>query len=234
MHIYGPTASPAIALAIAENTQRLWNEANGRVVIGGESYNVQFSISHNYVNNDNELDRLVGKATYRDNFIYVANTWRGHRHSITQGSSAFYSTADIADGGGTTEAHEMGHGWGLDHPKELNGQDRADFRGLGAPSIMWARNSVVDATYQINPSASPGLPNGVLNPTTRCVTQQDIEALGLHREPSFIGLFNAVQFGRADVPIMPTEQPIVSPPSQSANTTPTPSERPSKIRVSYV
>jgi hypothetical protein len=77
----------------------------------------------------------------------------------------------------TTAAHEYGHTIGLEHPQQL------DIRGRGVPGIMYPRGTIVDSVYQYNPHALAGdnTNGGTINPFTRKVLQQDIEALRLHQ-----------------------------------------------------
>ena len=92
----------------------------------------------------------------------------------------------------STAAHEFGHTLGLEHPHHL------DIRGQGIPGIMYPRGTWVDPPFQYYPEVAPGADGGTLNPFTRKVLQQDINALHLNKfdfdENGFaiVGAFSSV------------------------------------------
>lgn len=171
MHFYGPNASMALAVQTAGNVQQDWNAACGTVKIGDVQYNVQFSIQPSYITSNATLQSTSEKSTYKDNFIYVGtrNPDNGSTGSITHGSFAFYNINDL--NGGHSESHEMGHGYGPDHPTDAAGNEVQDVRNY-PPSIMWPRNTIVPDAY-----AQPG--TNILDPAKRQVTQFDINNLHL-------------------------------------------------------
>jgi hypothetical protein len=75
--------------------------------------------------------------------------------------------------GSTTAAHEIGHTIGLAHPARL------DLRGKGVPGIMYPRGTLVDAPYQYDASAMPGMPGGTMHPKFRKVWKEEVAMLQL-------------------------------------------------------
>lgn len=180
MIFYGPSANAQVARSSAADTQNAWNAAGGHVMIGKVSYSVQFKITGSYKADLSEKEVKANKS-YENNYIKVGETneqgvsYMDKRNSNT-GS---FLTKNIAKDGSTTEAHEMGHGYGEvkgttdDHPAVL------DIRGEGQPGIMYPRGTLVDPQYQYDPKAPAGGPGGTLNPETRKVLQADIDRLNL-------------------------------------------------------
>ncbi len=96
--------------------------------------------------------------------------------------------SNVTDPSSTTESHEFGHGFGLDHPTDVDLRSPAGSTTTAdAPGIMYPRGTAVDAPYTYDPSkgATAGTPGvnatNTMNPTTRKVNQKDINNLGLDK-----------------------------------------------------
>ncbi|MFB6457625.1 DUF6443 domain-containing protein [Chitinophaga sp. Hz27] len=178
--MYGDAASRSLAKSTAKDIQNKWNNANGVTTINGETYKVKFSVKGS-LNQKLTADDVAKNTDIQNNYIRVEEKVP-NGVSFMDGSSAdprsntgFYQLNNIEADGSTTEAHEFGHGFGLDHPLIR------DQRTIGQPGIMAARGSLVDKEYQYDPKASAGAPGGTLNPELRTVTQKDINHLGLDK-----------------------------------------------------
>lgn len=174
--LYGGSASAALAKSTAKDIQDKWNAAGGKVKIDGVEYKVKFSVKGSY--NDKLTKDDVSKNTdIRNNYIRVEETVAGNISYMdgAGSNSGYYKLDNIKADGSTTEAHEFGHGYGLDHPADL------DLRGDGQPGIMYPRGTLVDPAYQYDPKAPAGGPGGTINPEKRKVTQEDINNLGLDK-----------------------------------------------------
>lgn len=85
------------------------------------------------------------------------------------GNAGFWVVSDKL-GSSTTTAHEMGHGYGLEH-------SNGDQRGNGIPDIMSARGTLVDSQYQWNRKANAGDYGGTVNPKYRQVLQSNMNMI---------------------------------------------------------
>lgn len=184
MTFYGGGANAQVARSTAADVQNAWNAAGGHVKIGGVSYAVQFKITGSY-NADLSEKEIKGNKSYLNNYIKVGASneqsvsYMDKKKGVDGSNTGSYLTKNIAKDGSTTEAHEMGHGYGEvkgtadGHPADL------DIRGEGQPGIMYPRGALVDPQYQYDPSAPAGGPGGTINPETRKVLQADIDRLNL-------------------------------------------------------
>lgn len=174
--MYGGAASTALAKSTAKDIQDKWNAAAGKVKIDGVEYKVQFSVTGSY--NENLTAGDISKNTdIKNNYIRAEETVAGNISYMDDAGSntGYYLLNNIKGDGSTTEAHEFGHGYGLEHPED------GDLRGEGQPGIMAARGTLVDAQYQYNAKAKAGEAGGTINPEKRKVTQGDINNLGLDK-----------------------------------------------------
>ncbi len=174
--IYGGSASAALAKSTAKDIQDKWNAAGGKVNIGGVSYKVKFAVTGTY-NKDLTKEDVSKNTDIKNNYIRVEETVAGNISYMdgAGSNSGYFKLGNIQGDGSTTEAHEFGHGYGLDHPED------GDLRGEGQPGIMNPRGSIVDPEFQYNPKAKPGEGGGTINPEKRKVTQKDIDNLGLDK-----------------------------------------------------
>jgi hypothetical protein len=165
-----------LAKSSAKDIQDKWNAAGGKVTMGGVEYSVKFSVTGSY-NDKLTADDVSKNTDIKNNFVRVEETVEGGISYMDDlgSNSGYFLLKNVKSDGSTTEAHEFGHGYGLDHPAD------SDLRGEGQPGIMNPRGTIVDPEYQYDPKAAPGAKGGTINPETRKVTQKDINNLGLDK-----------------------------------------------------
>jgi len=176
MIFYGSSSSTELAKSTAADVQGKWNEAAGKVSIDGVEYSVNFVITGEHKPSLTP-DEVAKNTDIKNNYIRIeeANAIDVSYMEEPGSNTGYYLKKNIEKDGSTTEGHEMGHGYGLEHPFHM------DKRGDGQPRIMYARGTFVDPEYQYNPKAKAGEAGGTLNPETRKVTQGDIDNLGLDK-----------------------------------------------------
>ncbi len=179
--LYGSAANAALAKSTAGDIQKQWNNANGKVSIGGAEYSVNFVVNGSYNANLKESD-VTGNTDIKNNYFKVVESGIDISYADGVGSNTGqFLLKNISGDGSTTEAHEFGHGYGAvkgtadGHPVDK------DLRGEGQPGMMNARGSIVDSQYQYDSKAKPGEKGGTLNPDKRKVTQQDINYLNIDK-----------------------------------------------------
>ncbi len=198
MIIYGDAANEDLAVAIARDIAKFWNEAEGKVAIrdgwfSKKGYNVRFNISGKY---DSELTPQIvfENEDPRNNYFRVEEFAPGDDISFVDEincNTGYFKLKNIIDGS-TTAAHEFGHTLGLVHPYNM------DIRGKGTPGIMYPRGTLVDPHFQYHPEIPAGQKGGTLNPFTRKVLQKDIDDLRLQdlafdkNGRAIIGAFSSV------------------------------------------
>lgn len=172
---YGSAASEALTEQIREEIETMWNEPQGRVILGNRSYRVVFRISATLRAEVSELE-VLQNTDPRNNYFRIEEFVHGQISFVDGlGCNTGYFLLENLYKGSTTAAHEYGHTIGLDHPKVL------DIRGQGVPGIMYPRGTLVDAQYQYDPQVASGLKGGTLHPMYRRVKQEDIDNIKLHR-----------------------------------------------------
>lgn len=172
---YGTCATPQLTDQIREEVETMWNEAQGRVMMGNETYLLQFRISAETKPNITELE-VLQNVDPRNNYFRIEEFVHG-RISFVDGlgcNSGYFLLENLYKGS-TTAAHEYGHTLGLKHPQSL------DIRGTGVPGIMYPRGTLVDPAYQYDPTIAAGQKGGTMHPMYRKVKQTDIDNLKLHR-----------------------------------------------------
>lgn len=172
---YGNATSGEITLQIRDEIETMWNEAQGRVILDGEAWLVQFKITAEANASISELE-VLQNVDPRNNYFRIEEFVHG-RISFVDGlgcNSGYFLLENLYKGS-TTAAHEYGHTLGLDHPHNT------DIRGKGVPGIMYPRGTLVDAEYQYDPSVPAGLKGGTMHPMHRKVKQEDIDNLDLHK-----------------------------------------------------
>jgi hypothetical protein len=187
---YGNGATNALSELCAKEIEAMWNASNTAIEFKNDSYLVRFVIN-GYLKLDLIPEDIVNNTNPKNNYIRIENNTPQHVSFVDglHGNTGFFK-ADNLYAGSTTAAHEFGHMLGLDHPLDL------DYRGKGAPGIMYPRGTLVDAQYQYNPQAIAGdnTDGGTLNPVHRKVLSSDILQLKLHEYN--LERSNAI-FGRA-------------------------------------
>ncbi len=171
---YGEAASRDLAIQIADDVARHWNEPRGHAIIRGEHYEVIFET-------EAMADPGLPPETVWYNTDPMNNYFRIESFSLPDisfvdglGSNTGYFKLDNLLHNSTTAAHEFGHTLGLDHPANT------DIRGKGQPAIMYPRGTICDPAFQYDPLALPLQPGGTMNPFYRKVLASDIDSLQLH------------------------------------------------------
>ncbi len=197
INIYGDAANEGLAVQIAKDIEKFWNDAEGKVAIrdgwfSKKIYNVKFSIT-------GKLDNAITPETVfentnpRNNYFRIEEFTTGDISFVDglNSNTGYFKLQNILDNS-TTAAHEFGHTIGLDHPHNL------DIRGGGTPGIMYPRGTLVDPHFQYYPEVAAGEKGGTLNPFTRKVLQKDIDDLHLEdldynkNGMAIIGAFSSV------------------------------------------
>lgn len=175
---YGTAANEALSFEVAKDIADHWNEPAASVNIRGRKYRVHFNIEGIWAPHlapEMVFDNINPRNNYFRIEAFAGTGFQDISSVDGLGSNTgYFKLANLLDHS-TTAAHEYGHTLGLDHPEIL------DIRGRGVPGIMYPRGAIVDPPFQYSPVAMPGEPGGTMNPFTRKVLQQDVEALRLHR-----------------------------------------------------
>jgi hypothetical protein len=172
---YGGAASTELTQLIRDEIETMWNDAQGSVVLGNETFLVQFRISAETKKEITELE-VLQNVDPRNNYFRIEEFVHGNISFVDGlGCNTGYFLLENLYKGSTTAAHEYGHTLGLDHPNYL------DIRGSGVPGIMYPRGTLVDAEYQYDPTVPAGQKGGTMHPMYRKVKQQDIQNIKLHR-----------------------------------------------------
>lgn len=172
---YGNAADPEITEMIREEIETLWNEPEGIIESGGQTFRVRFSITALFDPGITDL-MIYQNLDPRNNYFRIEE-YSFNNISFVDGlgcNSGYFKRENLYKGS-TTAAHEYGHTLGLEHPEDL------DIRGKGVPGIMYPRGTLVDPQYQYEPDKPAGAKGGTLWPVYRKVRQEDIEQLQLHR-----------------------------------------------------
>ena len=192
---YGADGSSALATKAAASIQSQWNAANGKTTIDGVEYSVKFVVTGSYDNSITASD-ISANTDIKNNYVkLVTSDPAGVSYMDGAGSNTgVFVISNVNDANSTTETHEFGHGFGLDHPTDLDLRTKPLPAGVvgpqplaDAPGIMYPRGTAVDAQYTYDPSkgATAGTPGAgatnTMNPTTRKVNQADINNLGLNK-----------------------------------------------------
>jgi len=179
VYFYGGASTGKLAATAANNMQSEWSAAHGTVTFQGKEYhNVQYKVTaHNVSEKTAQQMAAANQGEGYDprmNFARIENG-SGVENRVAGGdpdgdNSMFLRAEDIYDGG-TSQAHEMGHGYGMGLHVEgvVHGQ----------PRIMTTINSIVDDVYRDV--------NGKLNRDCRQVTQDDINGMKINKYSPGLG-----------------------------------------------
>ena len=179
---YGAEGSSELATKAAADIQSQWNAANGKTTIDGVEYSVSFVVTGTYDNSITANDRK-NNTDIKNNYVKFTKSGIAVSYMDGAGSNTGeFLIKNVNNAKSTTEAHEFGHGYGLEHPTDT------DLRGKGQPGIMYPRGTLVDAKYTYDPKKgdskvdpTTGARSNTVNPIYRKVTQQDINNLGLDK-----------------------------------------------------
>ncbi len=160
----------------AADTNKAWNDANGKVDIGGVEYAVKFNITGEYAG-DLTAEQVAANTDISNNYIKLMDGGAISNMDELGANTGTWLLSNLQGESPTTGAHEMGHGMGLEHPASV------DLRGMGQPGIMYPRGTLTDAEFTWDPpnGASSSAGTNTLNPDKRKVTQADINNLGLNK-----------------------------------------------------
>jgi hypothetical protein len=172
--LYGNAVTSQVRIDMEIEINQLWNEPRAIHWFRKMPYLVNFKIqvfntptitSHEIISNTNP----------RNNYIRIEEMAYGNISFVDGlGCNTGYFKLENLYQGSTTSAHEYGHTLGLEHPIHT------DYRGQGAPSIMYPRGTLVDAQFQYDVSKQAGEAGGTMHPMHRRVMQHDIDLLNLN------------------------------------------------------
>ena len=172
---YGNAADEKLTENIRAETEMMWNEPQASIIIKKNVYHVVFRITA-ALNPFLEMIDVYTNTNPRNNYFRVEEYARGNISFVDGiGCNSGYFMVENLYTGSTTAAHEYGHTLGLYHPVDL------DYRGKGAPRIMYPRGTLVDPQYQYDPSKPAGVTGGTMHPMYRKVFAEDIALLKLER-----------------------------------------------------
>lgn len=188
---YGTCATPELTGQIRDEIETMWNEAAGLIYFQNENWTVRFRIDA-YLRSNILPEDIHSNVNPKNNYIRIEEYAEGNISFVDGlGCNTGYWKLENLYKGSTTAAHEYGHTLGLPHPQDM------DYRGKGAPGIMYPRGTLVDPQYQYEPDKPAGAKGGTMHPMHRKVRKADIEMLNLHKlsyknNVAIIGDFSSV------------------------------------------
>lgn len=172
---YGNAADATLTEQIRQEIEMMWNEPKGVVTIEKQQMGIRFKITASLQPHLTELE-VYQNVDPRNNYFRIEEFIFGNISFVDGvGSNSGYFKLENLYAGSTTAAHEYGHTLGLDHP------DLLDIRGQGIPGIMYPRGTLVDPSFQYDPTKPAGVTGGTMHPMHRRVHWNDILDLKLHK-----------------------------------------------------
>jgi len=197
---YGNAATPELTEQMREEIEVMWNEPQARVTFMSEVIAVVFRITAVVHSNIQPIE-IYQNLDPKNNYFRIEEFAYGNISFVDGlGCNSGYFKLENLYKGSTTAAHEYGHTLGLDHPKHL------DIRGQGTPGIMYPRGTLVDPSFQYDPSKPAGVTGGTMYPIHRKVKQEDIDNLKINRltfenKKAIIGGFtNVYHWNHEEIP----------------------------------
>ena len=207
---YGNDANPEITEQMREEIEMMWNEPEVSLEFNGLMFIVIFRITSSFQPNIQPIE-IYQNTDPKNNYFRVEEFAHGNISFVDGlGCNSGYFKLENLYKGSTTVAHEYGHSLGLDHPKHL------DIRGEGVPGIMYPRGTLVDPSFQYDPTKPAGVTGGTMHPMYRKVKEKDIEHLKLQRlifenNKAVVGEFtNIYHWNHADIPPEEFTRPAIS------------------------
>ena len=172
---YGSLADDLLTERIRAEIETMWNEPHAFCQVNNTPLQVIFQISAELKKDIDQLEVLQNTDPL-NNYFRIESFVHGNISFVDGlGSNSGYFLLENLYEGSTTAAHEYGHTLGLDHPSFL------DIRGQGVPGIMYPRGTLVDPSYQYDPSKPAGVTGGTMHPMFRKVRREDVDSLKLSR-----------------------------------------------------
>src|SRR5439155_4185820 len=154
---YGHAASNDITENIRDEIETMWNEPKASLRFDGLLVEIRFHITATFHPGITELD-IYQNLDPRNNYFRIEEFAHSNISFVDGlGCNSGYFKLENLYKGSTTVAHEYGHSLGLDHPKHL------DIRGEGVPGIMYPRGTLVDPSFQYDPTKPAGLTGGSIH-----------------------------------------------------------------------
>jgi len=172
---YGSMADDILTERIRSEIETMWNEPGAFCIINNTSLQVNFRISSELKKDIDQMEVLQNTDPL-NNYFRIESFVHGNISFVDGlGSNSGYFLLENLYEGSTTAAHEYGHTLGLDHPIFL------DIRGQGVPGIMYPRGTLVDPSFQYDPSKPAGVTGGTMHPMYRKVRIEDVDSLKLNK-----------------------------------------------------
>jgi hypothetical protein len=172
---YGSMADDILTERIRSEIETMWNEPKAFCIINNTSLQVNFRISSELKKEIDQME-VLQNTNPLNNYFRIESFVHGNISFVDGlGSNSGYFLSENLYEGSTTAAHEYGHTLGLDHPIFL------DIRGQGVPGIMYPRGTLVDPSFQYDPSKPAGVTGGTMHPMYRKVRIEDVDSLKLNK-----------------------------------------------------